>query len=55
VVTHVRVADVDKRRRHRRASLHRHRQPVPFGPPHYLWAVVALAAVLVVFYFANRT
>jgi hypothetical protein len=29
--------------------------PLPFGPPHYLWAVIALAAVLVVFYFSNRT
>jgi hypothetical protein len=29
--------------------------PLPFGPPHYLWAVVALLAVLVVFYFSNRT
>ena len=29
--------------------------PLPFGPPHYLWAVVALVAVLVVFYFSNRT
>jgi hypothetical protein len=29
--------------------------PLPFGPPHYLWAVIALVAVLVVFYFSNRT
>jgi hypothetical protein len=29
--------------------------PFPFGPPHYLWAVIALLAVLVVFYFSNRT
>jgi hypothetical protein len=29
--------------------------PFPFGPPHYLWAVIALVAVLVVFYFSNRT
>jgi hypothetical protein len=29
--------------------------PLPFGPPQYLWAVVALLAVLVVFYFSNRT
>ncbi|HXF82442.1 MAG TPA: Nramp family divalent metal transporter [bacterium] len=29
--------------------------PLPFGPPHYLWAVIALLAVLVVFYFSNRT
>jgi hypothetical protein len=29
--------------------------PLPFGPPHYLWAVIALAAVLVVFYLSNRT
>jgi len=29
--------------------------PFPFGPPHYLWAVIALVAVLVVFYFSDRT
>ncbi len=29
--------------------------PFPFGPPHYLWAVIGLLAVLVVFYFSNRT
>jgi hypothetical protein len=29
--------------------------PFPVGPPHYLWAVIALVAVLVVFYFSNRT
>jgi hypothetical protein len=29
--------------------------PFPVGPPHYLWAVIALLAVLVVFYFSNRT
>jgi hypothetical protein len=29
--------------------------PLPFGPPHYLWAVIALAAVLLVFYFSSRT
>src|SRR5574341_1508204 len=29
--------------------------PFPFGPPHCLWAVIALVAVLVVFYFSNRT
>jgi hypothetical protein len=29
--------------------------PLPVGPPHYLWAVIALVAVLVVFYFSNRT
>jgi hypothetical protein len=29
--------------------------PFPFGPPQYLWAVIALVAVLVVFYFSNRT
>ncbi|MBI2469274.1 MAG: Nramp family divalent metal transporter [Candidatus Rokubacteria bacterium] len=29
--------------------------PLPFGPPHYLWAVVALVAVLLVFYFSHRT
>src|SRR5688572_239830 len=29
--------------------------PLPFGPPYYLWAVIALLAVLVVFYFSNRT
>jgi hypothetical protein len=29
--------------------------PLPFGPPHYLWAAVALLAVLVVFYFSSRT
>jgi hypothetical protein len=29
--------------------------PFPFGPPQYLWAVIGLLAVLVVFYFSNRT
>jgi hypothetical protein len=29
--------------------------PLPFGPPQYLWAVIALVLVLVVFYFSNRT
>ena len=53
----LRVAGLDGRRGHRRAPVHRHRQPAAvLGlPPHYLWAVIALVAVLVVFYFSDRT
>ncbi len=29
--------------------------PLPFGPPNYLWAVIALVAVLLIFYFSDRT